>query len=402
MTTVVKKFVIATMFWAIVAFLVGVYIAAELAWPSLNLGLSFTNFGRLRPVHTSAAIFAFGGSALLGTSFYVVQRTCRARLFGGEALANFVFWGYQFFIVMAALSYVMGFSQSKEYAEPEWHIDLWLTVVWVSYLLIFLGTILKRERAAYLRGELVLSGVHRHRRGAAPRQQRGDADLDVFGQELFRLFRRAGRPGAVVVWPQRGRLLPDRGLPGNDVLLHSQGGGPAGLFLPAVDRALLDPDLHVHLGRPAPSALDRPARLDADAGHGVLHHAVDALLGRHDQRHHDLVGRLGQAAHRSRPALLGHRRRLLRHVHLRRPGDVGARSQRAVALHRLAHRPRALRRAGLGRLHRLRRDVLPGAGAVGPQGAVLRRAWRPGTTGSRRWASCSTSFRCGLPASWRA
>src|SRR6201996_3971892 len=142
---IVKKFVIATMFWGIVAFLVGVYLAAELAWPSLNLGLSFTNFGRLRPVHTSAAIFAFGGSALLGSSLYIVQRTCRARLFGGEALANFVFWGYQFFIVMAALSYVMGFSQGREYAEPEWHIDLWLTVVWVRYLLIFLGTILKRE-----------------------------------------------------------------------------------------------------------------------------------------------------------------------------------------------------------------------------------------------------------------
>ncbi len=142
---VVKKFVVASLFWAIVAFLVGCYIAAELTWPGLNLGLSFTNFGRLRPVHTSAAIFAFGGSALLGTSFYVVQRTCRARLFGGEALANFIFWGYQFFIVMAALSYVLGFSQSKEYAEPEWHLDLWLTVVWVCYLLVFLGTVLKRS-----------------------------------------------------------------------------------------------------------------------------------------------------------------------------------------------------------------------------------------------------------------
>src|ERR1700753_2223957 len=83
---VVKKFVIATMFWGVVAFLVGVYIAAELAWPSLNLGLSFTNFGRLRPVYTPAAIFAFGGSALLGSSLYIVQRPCRARLFGGEAL----------------------------------------------------------------------------------------------------------------------------------------------------------------------------------------------------------------------------------------------------------------------------------------------------------------------------
>jgi cytochrome c oxidase cbb3-type subunit 1 len=101
---IVKKFVIATVFWGVVAFLVGVVIASELTWPELNLGLSFTNFGRLRPVHMSAAIFAFGGSALLGTSFYVVQRTCRVRLFGGEAMANFVFWGYQFFIVMAARS----------------------------------------------------------------------------------------------------------------------------------------------------------------------------------------------------------------------------------------------------------------------------------------------------------
>lgn len=142
---VVRKFVIAAVFWAIVAFSVGVYLATELTWPWFNLGYSFTNFGRLRPVHTSAAIFAFGGSALLGTAFHVVQRTCRARLFGGRALADFVFWGYQFFIVMAALSYVMGFSKSREYAEPEWHIDLWLTLVWVVFAVIFIGTLLKRS-----------------------------------------------------------------------------------------------------------------------------------------------------------------------------------------------------------------------------------------------------------------
>ena len=82
---------------------------------------------------------------MFGTSFYVVQRTCRARLFGGEALANFVFWGYQFFIVMAALSYVLGYSQSQEYAEPEWHLDLWLTIVWVAYAVMFIGTLMKRE-----------------------------------------------------------------------------------------------------------------------------------------------------------------------------------------------------------------------------------------------------------------
>src|SRR5579859_793059 len=133
------------MFWGVAAFTVGVYIALQLCFPALNLGLEWTSFGRLRPVHTSAAIFAFGGSALIGTSFYVVQRTCRARLFGGDALANFVFWGYQFFIVMAALSYVMGFSKSQEYAEPPWHIDVWLTIVWVAYAVIFIGTLMKRE-----------------------------------------------------------------------------------------------------------------------------------------------------------------------------------------------------------------------------------------------------------------
>ncbi len=142
---VVRKFIFAAMFWAIIAFTVGCYIALELSWPELNFGLSFLNFGRLRPVHTSAAIFAFGGSALIGTSLHVVQRTCRVRLWGGDALANFIFWGYQFFIVMAALSYVMGYSQGREYAEPEWHIDLWLTLVWVLYLLVFVATLMLRE-----------------------------------------------------------------------------------------------------------------------------------------------------------------------------------------------------------------------------------------------------------------
>lgn len=194
---VVKKFVIASLFWAIVAFLVGCYIAAELAWPSLNLGLSFVNFGRLRPVHTSAAIFAFGGSALIGTSLYIVQRTCRARLFGGEALADFVFWGYQFFIVMAALSYVMGFSQSKEYAEPEWHLDLWLTVVWVSYLLIFLGTILKRNEPHiyvanwFLLGFIVTVAVlHLVNNAAVP--------ISIYSAKSYSVY--AGVQDALVQW----------------------------------------------------------------------------------------------------------------------------------------------------------------------------------------------------------
>jgi len=141
---IIKKFTVAAVFWGLVGFLAGVYIAFELAFPVLNLDLPWTTFGRLRPVHTSAVIFAFGGNVLIGTSFFVVQRTCRARLFGGEALARFIFWGYQLFIVMAALGYVMGVTQSREYAEPEWFVDIWLTIVWVAYLAAFAGTILKR------------------------------------------------------------------------------------------------------------------------------------------------------------------------------------------------------------------------------------------------------------------
>ncbi|MBI0537499.1 cytochrome-c oxidase, cbb3-type subunit I [Roseomonas sp. KE2513] len=140
-----RAFAIATIFWGIAGFLVGVLIAAQLAYPALNFGLEYTSFGRVRPLHTSAVIFAFGGNALFLTSLYVVQRTCRARLFGGEETAWFLFWGYQFFIVIAATGYLLGITQGKEYAEPEWYADLWLTVLWVSYLVVYGGTILRRE-----------------------------------------------------------------------------------------------------------------------------------------------------------------------------------------------------------------------------------------------------------------
>ena len=144
--TLVKFGVAASMFWGVVGILVGVVIAAQLTFPNILYfeDFGFTNFGRLRPLHTSAVIFAFGGNVLLATSFHVVQRTCRTRIAGG-LWPWFVFWGYQAFIVLAATGYVMGITQSKEYAEPEWYVDLWLTVVWVAYLLVFLGTIWKRK-----------------------------------------------------------------------------------------------------------------------------------------------------------------------------------------------------------------------------------------------------------------
>ena len=149
---VVRAGMIATAMWGVTGLLVGVIIAFQLAFPALNIEWAqpFANFGRLRPLHTSAVIFAFGGNALLATSFYIVQRTSRVRLFGGN-LSWFVFWGYQLFIVLAASGYVLGATQSKEYAEPEWYVDIWLTVVWVCYLVVFLGTIInRRERHIYV------------------------------------------------------------------------------------------------------------------------------------------------------------------------------------------------------------------------------------------------------------
>ena len=141
---IVRAGVVASVLWGLAGFLVGVVLAFQLAFPALNFDVAWLNFGRLRPVHTSAVIFAFGGNVLIATSFYVVQRTCRARLWGGS-LAWFVFWGYQLFIVLAATGYLLGVTQSKEYAEPEWYVDLWLTIVWVVYFLVFMGTIMRRR-----------------------------------------------------------------------------------------------------------------------------------------------------------------------------------------------------------------------------------------------------------------
>jgi cytochrome c oxidase cbb3-type subunit I len=194
---VVRKFTLATIFWGVVAFTVGVVIALQLAFPQLNLGLPWTTFGRLRPVHTSAAIFAFGGNALFATSLFVVQRTCRAPLFGGPALADFTFWGYQLFIVLAASGYVLGITEGREYAEAEWYVDLWLTIVWVVYLVIFLGTIIKRREPHiyvanwfYLAFIVTVAVLHIFNNLSLP--------VSPFGAKSYSLF--AGVQDAMLQW----------------------------------------------------------------------------------------------------------------------------------------------------------------------------------------------------------
>ncbi|WAT18176.1 cytochrome-c oxidase, cbb3-type subunit I [Aurantiacibacter sp. MUD11] len=187
--------VIATVFWGMAGFLAGLFIALQLVWPELNFE-PYLNFGRVRPLHTSAVIFAFGGNALIASSFYVVQRTCRARL-AFPGLARFVFWGYQLFIVLAATGYLFGVSQGKEYAEPEWYVDWWLTIVWVAYLVVFVGTILKRKEPHiyvanwfYLAFILTVAMLHVVNNLDIPVNLLGSRSYPVFG----------GVQGALVQW----------------------------------------------------------------------------------------------------------------------------------------------------------------------------------------------------------
>ncbi|MCV2863450.1 cytochrome-c oxidase, cbb3-type subunit I [Albidovulum sediminicola] len=196
---VVRAGVIATAFWGVVGFLVGVTVAFQLAFPALNLSelaQGYLNFGKLRPLHTSAVIFAFGGNALIMSSFYVVQRTSAARLWGGN-LAWFVFWGYQLVIVLAATGYILGATQSKEYAEPEWYVDWWLTIVWVAYLAVFLGTIIKRKEPHiyvanwfYLSFIVTIAMLHVVNNLAIP--------VSVFGSKSVQVF--AGVQDAMTQW----------------------------------------------------------------------------------------------------------------------------------------------------------------------------------------------------------
>ena len=141
---VIRQFSLATIVWGVVGMAVGLLLAAQLAWPALNFDIPWLTFSRIRPLHTNAVIFAFGGCALFATSYYIVQRTCHVELFAPK-LAAFTFWGWQAVIVLAAISLPLGFTQSKEYAELIWPIDVLITIIWVAYGIVFFGTIVKRK-----------------------------------------------------------------------------------------------------------------------------------------------------------------------------------------------------------------------------------------------------------------
>jgi cytochrome c oxidase cbb3-type subunit I/II len=278
---VVRKFLLATVIWGVVGMLVGVLIALQLAFPAANLELPFTTFGRLRPLHTNAVIFAFAGNAVFAAIYYSSQRLLKTRMWK-DGLSNFHFWGWQAIIVSAALTLPMGITQGKEYAELEWPIDLAIAVVWLVFAANLFGTIAKRRERHiyvaiwfYIATAVTVTLLHVFNNLAVP-------------AGIFRSYSiYAGVQDAFMQWWYGHNAVA--------FLLTTPFLGLMYYFLPkAADRPrlqlspvhppLLVAGLHLHLGGPPPPALHRPARVGGHAGHVVLGDALDAVVGRHDQR----------------------------------------------------------------------------------------------------------------------
>ena len=366
---VVRQFAIMTVVWGVVGMLVGVIIAAQLAWPELNFGIPWLSYGRLRPLHTNAVIFAFGGCGLFAASYYVVQRTCQVRLFAG-GLASFTFWAWQLVILAAAISLPLGYTQGKEYAELEWPIDILITVVWVSYAIVFFGTIGTRKvRHIYVAnwffGAFILAVALLHLVNSAA--------IPAGYMKSYSAY--AGVQDAMVQWWY-----------GHNAVGFFLTAGFLGMmyyFIPKqAERPIYSYRLSiVHFWAliftymwAGPHHLHYTALPDWTQSVGMVFSLISAgaQLGRHDQRHHDAVGRLAQAARRPDPAVPDRVAVVLRHVHLRRSDDVDQDRQCAVALHRLDHRPRALRCPGLGRSGHHGQHVLPDSAPVWPEADVQR------------------------------
>ena len=275
----VAPLVFFAMMWAIVAMGCGLWAAAEMAFPSLNFNLPWLSFGRLRTVHTNAAIFGFGGSALMAASLYSAQRTCRARLFM-PSLALFVVIAWQLILLFGAASLFAGINQGKEYAELPWVLDVAVTGVWLCYAAVFFGTLARRTVAPIYVSNwffaafiIVVAMLHVVNSLAIPLGW-GDS-MPVY----------AGAQDAIVQWwygHNAVGFFSDRRLFGNDVLFSPQNHRPPDLVVSHFHSGVLVVHLHLHLGGAASLALQRDSRLDTDAGDGDEFDFARAVVGDDD------------------------------------------------------------------------------------------------------------------------
>lgn len=279
--SIVKLFAGATVFWGVVGMLAGLWIALALVFPAMNLDLPYTTFGRVRPVHTNAVIFAFVGNTIFMGVYYSLQRLCKARMYS-DLLSKIHFWGWQSIIVIGAITLLLGFTSSKEYAELEWPIDIAITLIWVLFGINLFGTIIQRREKHiyvgiwfYIATWVTVALLHIVNSLAIP--------VSLF--KSYSLF--AGVQDALVQWWYGHNAVafflttPYLGL--MYYFLPKAAERPVYLVSP-VDTALLDAYIFIYLGRPAPPALYCPARLGAIFRRCFLIHAYCTLLGRYAKR----------------------------------------------------------------------------------------------------------------------
>ena len=398
---VVRQFTLMTVVWGIVGMLVGVIIAAQLLWPQLNFDIPWLSYGRLRPLHTNAVIFAFGGCALFATSYYCVQRTCQARLFG-DGLAAFTFWGWNAVIVLAAITLPLGITSGKEYAELEWPIDILITLVWVSYAIVFFGTIAKRTTphiyvANWFFGAFILTIALLHVVNSA------ELPVSLLGWKSYSAY--AGAQDAMVQWwyghNAVGFFLTAGFLGMMYYFVPKQAGRPIYSYRLSVVHFWALIFTYMWAG---PHHLHYTALPDWTQSLGMVFSLI--LLAPSWGGMINGIMTLSGAWHKLRedPILKFLIVSLSFYGMSTFEGPMmSIKTVNAlVALHGLDDRPRALGRAGLGRVHLDRRDVLPDPAHVRQDRDVVGAPHHRRTSGSRRSASSCTSPRCGSPASCRA
>ena len=363
---IVKKFSVMALVWAVVGMFVGVYIASELAWPLLNFDSPYISFGRFRPVHTTTVIFGFGGSALFATSYYVVQRTCQTRLIS-DGMASFTFWGWQAVILLADVSYMLGYTQAREYAEMEWPIDILIEVVWVSYLILFVGTIMRRKQPHiyvanwfYLAFILATALLHTFNNLAVP--------VDLFSMKSYSLF--SGTQDAMTQWwyghNAVGFFLTAAFLGMMYYFVPKQAGRPIYSYRLSIVHFWALGFMYMWVGAHHlhwTALPDWTSTLAATfsilllmPSWGGMINGIMTLSGAWDKLRTDPIMRflIVALSFYGMSTFEG-------------PDDVAQGSERAVALHRLDDRPRPLRRPGLGGDDYLRLAVSHDPQAVGHQ-----------------------------------